>query len=205
MLQAVANNIKATTFNDYELYFGLEAEDVRGIEASDKTGWNTVVNKYGPGYSDTIQTIYEQSNDTYFFHANDDFEFLPDWDKASIEALDANPGLMVVGVHDGNDSTNYWTISMIRRQYIEKMSGVVDMPNRVFYPYNHNYIDTEFSQTAIYRGVWDKVETPCIKHHHPGFGGRMGRPVSYDDTYAKNDATAPQDGAMYAARRHLFT
>lgn len=205
-LADVAKNIEATTHNSYTLYFGLEAEDLEGIEAAKATGHTVIINKYEPGYANTTQSMYEASDETYWFHGNDDFEFLPDWDKAPIEKLEAQPETMVMGVNDGNPGTNYWTISMVRRAYIETMSGVIDIPGRVFYPYHHNYIDTEFSQTAVTRGIWDKCETPAIIHLHPGLAGSItGKAREHDATYEKNNITAAMDAATYGSRVHLFT
>jgi hypothetical protein len=79
------------------------------------------------------------------------------------------------------------------------MSGVVDQPNRVFGPYNHNFIDTEFTQTAQKRLVWAKLEVPCIVHQHPGFTG-----ATKDETYKKNDATSPEDERTFISRRPLW-
>lgn len=205
-LADVAADIENHTYNSFTLYFGLEKEDEDGYEAAVDTGHKAIINKYEPGYANTTQTMYEASDEEFWFHANDDFEFLQDWDKAPIEKLEAQPETMVMGVHDGNPGTNYWTISMVRRKYIEEMSGVVDMPNRVFYPYNHNYIDTEFSQTAVSRKVWDKCETPAIIHLHPGLSGSIpSKSRDMDATYEKNNNTAAADSATYAGRQHLFT
>lgn len=132
-------------------------------------------------------------------HANDDFEFLPDWEKAPIALLEEFKALMVIGLHDGNPYTNFWPVSMWRRSYIKDMSGVIDTPNRVFYPYNHNFIDTEFTETAIKRGVWQACPAPCIKHLHPSLV-----PKPSDATYDKNNATFQQDADTYSKRYHLF-
>lgn len=195
-LQDVANNIEQTTKCKFKLYFGCEANDSESIEAAKATGHQVVVNKYDPafGYSNTIQSIYEIAKVDIIFHANDDFEFLDGWDTAPLKFLEDNPKIMVLGAHDGTDNPSYSTISFIRREYIERMSGVVDTPNRVFYPYHHNYQDTELTQTAQARGVWEKIETPCIKHHR----------VGGDETYSKNDATSSEDGRIFASREHLW-
>lgn len=205
VLADVAKNIEENTYSDYVLYFGLEPDDREGILAAKDTGHKVVINEGEQGYSDTIQTIYEQSNEPFFFHANDDFVFLKDWDKAPIEMLEANPDLMVVGCHDGNPKTNFWTISMVRRSYIEDQSGVVDIPNRVFYPYGHNYIDTEFSETAIRRGVWENCAAKCIEHHHPSLVHLYNEPEKTDETYQKNLATFGKDSETYNSRRHLWS
>lgn len=203
-LAEVAKNIEENTHFPFTLYFGLEKDDKEGIKAARATGHKVIVNPYEPGYSNTAQAIYEKSEGEFWFHSNDDFVHLKDWDKLPIDKLKEEPSLMVVGCHDGNPKTRYYTISMVRRSYIETMSGVIDMPNRCFFPYNHNYQDTEFSETAIMRGVWDACTAPCIEHHNPGLSHLFGE-VEIDDTYRKNDKTVSADTELYYSRLGLFT
>lgn len=198
-LQEVSDNIKANTKNSYVLYWGVEPFDTETIETAKKTGDVVVINSGKQGYSDTIQTIYEQSNEEYWFHANDDFYFPENWDEKHIEYLDANQEVMVLGAHDGAYSPSYSTISFCRRKYIEEMSGVVDKPNRVFGPYRHNYIDTEFTQTAQKRNVWARITDECIVHKHPAFTGE-----EKDYTYKKNDELSPEDERTFDSRKHLW-
>lgn len=204
VLQAVVDNIKANTTTPYTLYFGLEPGDTASIEAARATGAEVVINTGEQGYSDTLQTIYEVSDEPYYFPANDDFEFLPGWELGPLAMFEEDPGLMVCGVYDGNPGTNYSTINIVRRSYIETMSGVIDMPNRVLYPYHHNYSDTEFHATAVKRGVWAKCEAPCIVHLHPGFAMMRGKTPWTDATYDKNNATAGLDAEIFTNRKHLF-
>jgi len=197
-LQAVADNIKATTKHPYKLYFGVEEDDEDSQRAALATGNEVIVNPHEPGYSNTIQAMYEASTSPLFFHANDDFEFLDKWDETPVAMFDSD-WVMMVGVKQKEDDVDCSAICMTRRKYIEEMSGVVDMPNRVFYPYNHNYIDTESTQTAQKRGVWAKCDKPCINHKHPGFTGGVK-----DETYKKNDATAEVDKKTFDSRKHLW-
>lgn len=193
-LQEVATNIEQSTKGDFTLYWGCEPEDTASIQAARATGHRVIVNEGKMGYADTIQTIYGYSDEDIFFHANDDFEFLNGWDIAPLNFLAEHPEVMVLGAHDGSDQPSYSTIAFVRREYIEEMSGVVDMPKRVFYPYHHNYVDTEFTRTAQARGVWEKIETPCIKHNRTGG----------DETYRKNDVTSPEDFRTFTGREHLW-
>lgn len=202
-LQAVADNLKANTYNDFQLYWGVEPNDRESILAAKDTGYPVIINEYDKGYSNTIQTIYEQTDELVFFHGNDDFVYLKDWDKAPLEYMEKYPDIMVLGAHDGNPKTRFYTICFIKRQYIEEQSGVIDMPNRVFYPYKHNYQDTEFSETAVSRGVWDKLDVPCIEHHNPGLSHLFGD-IEHDETYAMNDKTAGEDAATYNSRLKLW-
>lgn len=201
-LDGVAKNIEETTSSPFTLYFGLEPDDKAGIKSAKATGHKVIVNKYPQGYSNTIQTIYEASDEPIFFHANDDFRFLPEWDKAPMQMLKDDSEIMVLGAHDGNDSPTFLTISFIRRKYIEQMSGVIDMPNRVFYPYKHNFQDTEFSQTAQFRGIWNKCTTPCIDHMNPGLP--KWKHKQSDETYEKNNKTIADDSNTYSSRTHLW-
>jgi len=190
----VATNIEQNTNSPFTLYWGIEPDDVLSIRAAEKTGHPIVLNKYTMGYSNTIQTIYEQAKEPIFFHANDDFYFPKDWDKPHMQYLKDHPEVMALGVPDGTASEAYSTITFIRRKYIKEQSGVADMPNRVFYPYNHNFQDTEFTKTAQHRGVWDACTEPCIDHRREGD----------DETYQKNNATYGIDAEVYGSRRHLF-
>jgi len=196
-LQPLVDNIEATTATDFMLYFGCEPEDEAGIAAAKATGYPVIVNQYGMGYSNTIQTIYESTDEPFFIHINDDFEFKPDWDVQPLAMFEA-PHIMVVGVRE-QENTTFSAVCMGRRSYIEEMSGVIDMPNRVFYTYGHNYIDTEFTETAKHRGVWTYCDAPCIQHLHPGIVGG-----NKDETYRKNDASAAADERTYLSRKHLW-
>jgi hypothetical protein len=150
------------------------------------------------GYSDTIQTMYESSKEPFWVHVNDDFVFLPNWDEQPIAMFDT-PSVMVVGVKQNEAETSFSAFSFARRKYIEEHSGVIDTPNRVFYGYNHNYQDTEFTQTAQKRGVWAKCDAVIVDHQHPGFTGG-----EKDETYKKNDATVGLDEALFNSRKHLW-
>lgn len=199
-LADLAKNIEETTHYPFKIYFGVEKDDRESLLAAKDTGHQAIVNDYEPGYSNTVQTIYEQTNEPFIFCANDDFEFLPKWDKEAIDKLKASEHLMVCGLHDGYQHTRYYTLHMIKREYIEKRSGVIDIPNRVFYPYHHNYQDTEFTETAIARGVWDRTNSPSIIHRHPDIYPEVER----DETYNKNNKTSAQDAETFNSRRHLW-
>lgn len=196
-LAKVARNIEENTFHPFKIYFGLEKDDGAGIEAARATGHEVVINKYEPGYSNTIQSIYEVSTEPYFIHANDDFEFTKHWDEIPMSMFTGS--IMVVGLKQTEGDNHGSAISLIKRQYIEEQSGVIDMPGRVFYPYNHNYVDTEFTATAQFRGVWAKCDPQVIIHHHPGFTGGPK-----DATHLKNDATVDLDKKTFESRQHLF-
>lgn len=200
-LQAVSDNLKDNTFNEYKLYWCVEESDKESIKAAKDTGHAVIINTGSPTYSDALQCVYEQTDEEIFLWGNDDFYFLKDWDKIPLEMM-KNKSIGVLGLHDGNPNTRYWSISLIRRKYIEEKSGVVDMPNRVLYPYNHNYVDDELTATAISRGAWQKCMAPCIHHQHHSFKWLGDFP--HDATYAKNDKKIAEDNETYHNRIHLW-
>lgn len=193
-LQEVATNIEQATHGSFTLYWGVEPDDTESIKAAKKTGHPVIINTGNQGYSDTVQSIYEKASEPIFFHANDDFVFPKDWNKAPMEMFKNRPDLYVVGAMDGTSNQSGSTICFIRRAYIKRHSGVVDIPNRVFYPYNHNFQDTEFTKTAQMRGMWDVCLEPCIIHKREGD----------DETYQKNNATYHLDNTVYDQRKRLF-
>jgi hypothetical protein len=201
-LASVADNIKRATNSAYKIYWGVEKFDQPTIDALSKIQGKIIFNTGRPCYSDALQSIYESTKEKIFFWANDDFFFIKDWDVKPLELL-KNESICVLGVHDGNPNTRYFSMSFIRRKYIEEQSGVIDMPNRVLYPYHHNYVDDELSETAIRRGVWSFCDKPCILHQHHSFTW-LGD-FKHDDTYKKNDAKVNEDRQMFEQRRHLWT
>lgn len=202
-LHSIVLNLKDTTRNPFKIYWGIEPFDSESIEAARKTGYPIILNRGKPTYSDALQTIYEQTSEPIFLWANDDFLFLKDWDVEPLRIMKEKPEIGVLGVPDGNPSTQYSTISFIRRNYIEEESGVVDIPGRVLYPYSHNFVDNELTETAQNRGVWDKSTAPCIEHQHYSFTWLGNFPK--DATYEKNDRHFAEDMVLYNSRRHLWT
>jgi len=202
-LQAVYDNIKTTTKGEWNLYWCVEENDRESILAAKDTGATVIFNTGKPCYSDALQSIYEATDEPIFFWGNDDFLFLDGWNVEPMKMMENSPWIGVLGVHDGNPNTRYSTISFIRRSYIEEQSGVVDMPNRVLYPYHHNYVDDELTGTAKARSAWAKCELPCIHHQHHSFKW-LGE-FEHDATYAKNDAKFNEDSETFHSRIHLWS
>lgn len=201
-LKSVAQNIEQATKSPFKLYWGVEPFDRESILAAKDTGHPVILNEGKATYSDALQTIYEQTSEPIFFFANDDFLFLDDWDEEPLKKMEADKGMGVLGVSDGNPQTGYTAISFIRRSYIEGQSGVIDMPNRVLYPYNHNYVDNELTETAQFRGVWGFCSAPCIEHQHPSFTW-LGD-FETDETYIRNNLKDAEDNELFHSRRHLW-
>ena len=201
-LQAVADNIKEATKSPYVLYWCIEDHDEDSKRLAPQSG-KVIINHGKPCYSDALQEIYEQTDEEIFLWGNDDFFFLKNWDEQPMKMMEENKGIGVLGIHDGNPHTRFSTISLIRRKYIEEQSGVIDMPNRVLYPYHHNYVDDELTATAKKRDVWAHCPEPAIHHQHHSFKWLGDFP--HDATYAKNDKNIALDNETYYSRVHLWS
>jgi len=196
-LQRVVANIKDSTSLPHKIIFVTELHDPESLDAAWNTGAIGIINEGSPSYSNSLQTAYEYDDSPYFIGANDDFDFFPNWDTEAMKVM--GDGVMVVGIHDGSPQCGFSTISLVDRRYIETQSGVIDIPNRVNFPYRHNYVDTEFHATAVRRGVFAPAPNSVILHKHPDWGH-----AEDDDTYRKSQASLPLDSVTFASRTHLW-
>lgn len=196
-IERLWRNVSEATRSPHRLIFICEAHDEESWEAAQAVGAEIVRNVYEPSYSNSIQTAYERSSNPYFLAANDDFDFQPGWDLPALEAIKS---AQVVALNDGSDSPNHMqTIALVRREYVERHSGVIDMPRRVFYPYSHNYVDTEFYYTAKARGMLIECPESVVVHRHPDWGHAQD-----DETYRLGQRSLSEDGATFNARAHLW-
>ncbi len=184
----------------YALTFIVEPFDKASLKECKRLRADVIVNPYEATYSNAIQAAFEQRPTEFFLNGNDDFDFRPGWAEAVLAHF-IDPSVMVVGVDDGFPFRGVATIHVVRRTYIEEVGGVIDMPpGRVYFPYEHNYIDPEFWATAERRGVTDWALEAQVRHVH---GPSLG--LSYDATYEKGQESALRDGALYASRQHLWS
>jgi glycosyltransferase involved in cell wall biosynthesis len=197
-LQRLFDNVRETS-DDVQVTFIVERDDDASYEAAREiVDAIVLVNAAEPSYSNALQHGYRRTLEKFFIAGNDDFDFQPGWDKAALELL-ADPDIDVVGVDDGDPNTKYSTIAVVRRSYIEQRSGCIGYPGRVFYPYQHNFVDTEFFHTAVARGVFCPCPQSKIFHLHPDFGH-----ATDDATYQKGRKSFADDAGTFQARRWLW-
>ena len=193
-LQRAADNVHLATKTPHTIVFVVDPDDGESRDAAVATGELTLVYNHEPCFAGKLQTAYEATTDEFILAGNDDFDFQQGWDTI---ALDAMNGVDVVGIFDGRgtDATMF-----IRRSYIDEIGGVIDMPpGRLYYPYSHNFCDTEFRETATTRGRYKSCPESVILHMHPDFGL-----AELDETYKKSRATFNADAAIFISRRYLW-
>lgn len=197
-LQAIVDNIHENTTLTHEIYFVVEPDDTASINAAVATKESVLINKYPGNHTGAANTAYEEMKAPFFIIANDDFNFHKNWDTEAIKEFD-DPNVGVVGVNDGQ-SSGYTAITVVRRKYIDEQSGCMDVPGVLYFPgYNHNYVDTEFSQTAMKRNAFRACPSSVVEHMHWAFGKNK-----IDATYDKSNATARADSDTFQSRQHLW-
>jgi glycosyltransferase involved in cell wall biosynthesis len=199
ILAKVAHNVHENTQSWHDLYFVAEPgeietqEEIKSIPAC-----KLIISKYPGNHTGAANTAYEETDGEFFIIANDDFNFHEDWDVPALKAME-DPKIGVVGLNDGSN-TGFTAITLVRRKYIQEQSGVMDMPNTLYFPgYNHNYVDTEFSRTAMKRGAFVACPESVVEHMHWAFGKSK-----MDATYEKSNATSQADSVTYGNRIHLW-
>lgn len=196
-LEKLMENIHTNTSTKHTIYFVVEPDDQESIDTVTKLNQKLLLNKYPGSHTGAANTAYEETTEPFFIIANDDFNFTTGWDTEAFKAME---GFSVVGLNDGF-SQGYTQITLVRRSYIQEQSGVVDDPNTLYHRgYHHNYVDTEFSETAKKRGVFTICPESIVEHLHYSYGKSK-----MDETYQKTTSRVNQDSALYASRRHLFT
>ncbi len=196
-LEGVVKNVHEATSIKHTIYFVSEPDDQATIDEVKRLKQKLIINKFPGTHTGAANTAYLETTEPFFMIANDDFTFHKGWDISAIKAIE---GFGVCGVNDGTNQ-NFTAITLVRRSYIEKQSGAVDQENILYHPgYHHNYVDTEFSQTAKSRGQFTSCPESLVEHRHYSFGKSP-----MDETYKKTLIGVNSDQALYESRKHLWS
>jgi len=200
--QAVIDNITANTpENTYKIYFILEKNDQPSIDECIHLDLNFYLNEHEACYAGAINTAYEKTTEPYFFTGADDLNFHTGWLSKALDCMEN--GKEVIGTNDmgdipigeARDATHY----LISRKYIQEQSGRIDCPNMVLYPYEHNYTDKEFIETAKARGVYAYAKESLVEHLHWAWNK-----AKMDETYQRGFESNERDRQTYLSRQHLW-
>lgn len=200
-LESVRDNISRNTAGAYELKFCVEEDDQDSIAAVRSLSLEPSVNRRTHNYAGAVNSGFEDSCGDYIFCGSDDLNFHPDWDRIALAKAPAS----VIGTRDltnpdaerGTHATHY----LVSRTYIETFGGVIDeAPGKVIHEgYIHGWTDTEFIETAKYRGVFEPCMDAVVEHMHWFFGK-----AQLDDTYIKSRDSNDADSRTFYSREHLW-
>lgn len=166
------------------------------------TGAETIVVPWNPRRADFAKKInlgFSETDGDWLFQGATDLVFHPGWDRQAIKTASVHK-VGVVGTNDlGNPTVKrglHATHILFSRKYIERHGGTYDSTGAVFSEmYAHQFVDTEFVQTAILRGQFKPCLRSVVEHMHPHWGkGDM------DDTYVKSEKDYHRDAALYNKR-----
>lgn len=202
MWRVIANLQENTDPSLFTPYFIVENTDTNSINTANDLGVLAIINEGEPCYADCINTAYRKTNEPFLFLGADDLGFQRGWAENALSHM--KPGVGVCGTNDlggieighGRDATHF----LVSRHYIQTLSGRVDMPDVVLYPYSHNYCDKEFVETARSRHAYVYCPKAIVEHIHPAWG--KGK---WDQTYDKGQKTDWQDREIYRSRQHLWS
>lgn len=153
-------------------------------------------------YSRKINKGFDSLEAEWYFLGADDIRFHTGWFEAAMDTYDKT-GACVIGTNDmGNPlvkSGHHATHSLVLRDYVLEC-GTIDEPGVVLHTgYAHNFVDTEFVETAKWRGAWAFSKESVVAHHHPDWG--LG---SRDEVYKIGKSKFHEDQQYYEKRKRLW-
>ncbi len=197
-LDALIDNLHATTVSDHTLYFAInDGESAKILLAR---GENFVVDSGQPPestFANRVNRLYGLTHGEYVYLVGDDDEHLPSWDANMLACMTDGVEMVV---------SKCTHMALISRHYVETQSCCVDIPNVICGPYVHNFVEWELAFVANMRGVLAQCQVPTVMHHRWADGGEccVGD-NDHDDTYKRGDAGWDHDLAMFEDReRRLF-
>lgn len=198
-LPGLIANIHAVTPEPHKIYFMVNDDDITSQKVLTNLKETFWVDPEGQDrrFCTRIQFLYQYTTEPWFVTGADDILFHANWLSNARKAI--QPQHHVVAFNDLSkpDGTNF----MIRREYIETLGGVVDMPpGNIYHPgYHHNYSDNELTETAMQRDAFLIVEDAVVEHLHWSNGKS-----EYDETYDSAQLTYEQDRKFFESRYHLW-
>lgn len=200
-IKPLLESIHATTGVEHRVIFVCSPGD-EATKVCKKTGEETVVVPWEPGRADfarKINLVFPRVSEPWVFQGATDLKFHPQWAERALHVAEASR-IGVVGTNDlGNPSVvrgKHSTHILFSRDYIERFGGTYDNTGIVFSEeYDHQFVDTEFIQTAILRRQFQPCLRSVVEHLHPHWGkGEM------DDTYVKSEREFREDAKIFNNR-----
>lgn len=205
-LEWIVENIHKTTNElDYNIYFIAEDNDTETIKEVNRIkkeyGSVNLIKSTGRNINAAVNEMYRQTKEELIYLSCDDLEFTPGWLTPCLNVMEENPKIMIVGTYDGYTSGEANSGYLIKREYVDNHSCVVDCPKTIYNEvYEHFYADTELYYTGKTRGVYQFCKASVVYHQHYSLANKYQR----DATAEHNELPAEKDRQEYNKRCHLF-
>lgn len=138
---------------------------------------------------------YRNTKEPWLLFCGDDVCFRPGWYDRAIRA--AGDRFHVVGTNDLSDISRTLAVHpLIRRSYIDEQGASWDGPGVVAHEgYRHCFVDNEWTQAAVDRGVYIQAPDAVVEHFHPIFQKAL-----VDEVYRKGQASYDRDLRLWEKR-----
>lgn len=195
------DSLSVATSAPHRLLFVCDPDDYGEQEAVDAAGGERI--DVAGNYAVKINAGYRHTDEPLLFLGADDIDFHPFWFERAVAEL-ADPAVGVVGTNDlGNPRVIaglHATHSLVTRSYVDQF-GTIDEPGKVLHEsYLHEYVDTEFVDTAKFRGAWAFARDSVVEHMHPHWGKSPT-----DAIYDAHPGRMKVGARIYRRRQHLWT
>jgi hypothetical protein len=195
-IERVVQSIRDTTNFPYEIYLMCPKDDFETISVIENLECKYWTDEGDMRFVKRIQFMYENTDEEWFLTGSDDIVFQPDWLDDALECMNY---ASVISFEDECNPNLPGTNFLIEREYIEKYSGVIDVPNTIFHQgYYHNYCDNELVAVATRRGEFIK-SSGVLRHYHP----TVDR-ANWDGIYMIAQSYMADDAALFASRERLW-
>ena len=202
--EKVARSIDEHTKVPHMTIFLCSREDEAEIEACKATGcvvWLVDDVRYSVKINAGVRVDLGGERSEFVFLGADDLAFHDGWDDAAIDVW-LLTGKNVVGTNDlGNPTViagRHATHSLVHRSYIGR--GTIDDPTVLLHEgYDHNWVDTEFVETAMARDQFTFAFSSHVEHLHP-----FWKKGPMDVIYKRGQEQYHRDNRLFRERRRLW-
>lgn len=201
--QPLVDSINAHTKVPHITVFLCSRDDHGEIEACKATGsvvWLVDNDRYSAKINQGVKIEAGWTSDFVFLGA-DDLAFHDDWDRLAVERYHET-GKPVIGTNDlGNPTVmagRHATHSLVHRSYLA--SGTIDETDKLLHEgYSHNWVDTEFVETAMARDAFTFASDSHVEHLHP-----FWKKGPTDVIYKRGQKDYHRDHHLFRQRRKLW-
>ena len=205
-VQPLVESIKNSTTEPFELLFLVSPGDDEEISELKNSNQSYIIMDASyenrGDYARKINAGFNSIDAEWYFLGADDLRFHPLWFEV---AMDVNEriGACVIGTNDLGSpivmSGQHATHSLVLRDYVQKC-GTIDEPGKVLHEgYRHNFVDTEFVETAKWRDAWTFSTTSRVEHLHPDWGKN-----TQDEVYKIGKSGWEIDKRYFEQRKRLW-
>lgn len=193
-------SLVAATPEPHRVLFVCDPDDGAERDAVDAAGAERI--DVAANYAGKINAGYRATTEPLMFLAADDVHFHPHWLERAVACLN-DPAIGVVGTNDlGNPRVMaglHATHSLVTRDYVDRF-GTIDEVGKVLHEsYPHEYVDTEFVETAKARCAWAFARDSIVEHLHPHWGK-----APTDALYDAHPQRMQAGARIFKRRRYLW-